>query len=128
MALPDADRLIVILKHREMELLDGKAKHVHREIKRHRAHLTFEVFSEGEVAEHLEEAQVTTGGADDVDIVCAHALLNGGGANIGLFELLLLKEVGLELHHSRTREQKGGIVGNERGRGHALVALLLEVS
>jgi len=125
--LPDLDGLVVVLEHGEVQTLGRQSQHVHGEVVGPGAHLLFEVLAEGEVAEHLEEAQVAPRGADDVDIVGAHALLHAGGADIGRLQLLLLQEVGLELHHARTRQQKRRIVGDEGRRGHELAALLLEV-
>ena len=125
--LPNLNGLVVVLEHGEVQALRRQPQHVHGEIVGPGAHLFFEVRAEGEVAEHLEEAQMTARGADDVDVVGAHALLHGGGADIGRLQLLLLQEVGLELHHAGARQKKRRIVGNERGGGHELAALLLEV-
>ena len=125
--LPDLDRLIVIFEHGEIKPLERKTEHLSRKFKRPSAHFLLEVFAKGEIAEHLEEAQVAPRGADDIDIVGAHALLHGGGADIGRLQLLLLQEVGLELHHAGARQKKRRVVGNERGGGHELAAFLLEV-
>ena len=111
--LPDLDRLIVIFEHGEIELLKRKTEHLGREFERPGAHLLLEVFAEGEVSEHLEEAQVAPGGTDDIDIVGTHALLHGSGADVGCFQMLLLQEVGLELDHARCRKQKRWVVGNK---------------
>ena len=73
-----------------------------------------------------EKAQMTARGADDVDVVGAHALLHRGGAHVGFLQVLLLQEVGLELHHAGARQQKRRVVGDEGGRRHALAALRLE--
>ena len=104
--LPNLDGLVVVLEHREVQTLRRQPQHVHGEVVGPGAHLFLEVLAEGEVAEHLEEAQMAARGADDVDVVGAHALLHGGGADIRRLQLLLLQEVGLELHHAGTRQQK----------------------
>ncbi len=88
--LPDLDGLIVIFEHSEIEPLQRKPQHVHGEIQGPLAHLVLEVLAEGEIAQHLEEAQVPPRGADDVYVIGADALLHGGGADVGLFQLLLL--------------------------------------
>ena len=88
--LPDLDRLIVIFEHGEIKLLERKTEHLGRKFKRPRAHFLLEVFAKGEIAEHLEEAQVTTSSTDDIDIVGAYTLLHRGRANIGRLQMLLL--------------------------------------
>ncbi len=126
--LPDADGLIVVLEHGEVQLLKRQPQHIHAEIQRHGAHLTLEVLAEAEIAQHLKEAEMAPGGADNVDIVGAHALLHGGGANVRLFQLLLLQEVRLKLHHARAGQQQRRVVGDKRGRRHALTALAFEIA
>lgn len=81
--LPNLDRLIVIFEHGEIKPLERKTEHLSRKFKRPSAHFLLEVFAKGEIAEHLEEAQVAPRGADDIDIVGAHALLHGSSADIG---------------------------------------------
>ena len=124
-ALPDFDGFVVVLEHGEVELFSRKAQNLGRELVGPSAHLVLEVLAEAEVAHHLEEAQVA-GIANVVDVVGAHALLGSGGADVLAVELLLMKEVGLELNHTRAGKQKRRIVGDKRRRGHALTALFLE--
>ena len=63
-------------------------------------------------------------GADDVDIVGAHALLARAGTDLlhGLLALVVL----LKLIHASIGEQQGGIIGDQRGAGVQLVAALLK--
>ncbi len=124
-ALPDLDGLVVVLEHGEVELFGGQAQNLSRELVGPCAHLALEVLAEAEVAQHLEEAEVT-GIADVLDVVGAHALLNRGGSDIALVQLFLMKEIGLELHHAGTGKKQRGIVGDERRGRHALAALFLE--
>ena len=125
-ALPDLDGLIVVKVHREVQLLLRKPQDLGGELVGPGAHLLLKVRAEAEVAEHLEEAQVTPCGSDDVDVVGAHALLHRRRADVGGVELLHMQEVGLELHHARAREQKRRIVGDKRGGRQALAALFFE--
>ena len=68
-----------------------------------------EVIAEAEVAEHLEEGEVTARAADLVEVVVLaagpHALLDGRRPAVG--RLLVTDEVGLERHHARVGEQQG---------------------
>ncbi len=109
---PDAVRV-------ELQVLEGELP---REL--HRALL--EVVAHREVAEHLEEREVPGGGADDVDVRGAEALLAAREARRG--RVLLPEEVGLQRVHARGGQQHGGIVagGHERGRGQQGVAPLGE--
>ena len=112
--LPDLDGLVVVLEDSEVQLLDREPQHVGRELERPSAHLFFEILAEAEVAHHLEERQMTTGCTDDVNVVGAHALLNGGRANVVGIEFLDMQKVRLELNHTCTREQQRRVVGNQR--------------
>ena len=112
--LPDLDGLVVVEIHGEVQALGRQAQHLGGEFVRPRAHLLLEVFAEAEVAQHLEEALVTARGADDVDVVRAHALLHRRRTDVGGFEVLLLQEIRLELHHAGARQQQRRVVGNER--------------
>jgi len=89
-----------------------------------------EVVSEREIAQHLEEGVVARGATDVLQIVVlaagAHALLRGGGPQIG--QAGLTGEDVLELIHPRVGEQQGGIVlGHQRRAGDLLVALRAEI-
>ena len=87
--------------------------------------LGLEVVAEAEVAQHLEEGAVVRVGADDLDVRCAEALLNGGGPRP--WRGLLPQEVGLEGHHARDGEEHRGVVRDEAGRGDDRVRTLREV-
>ena len=121
---PNLDGFVIILEHGEVQLLDRKLQHIGGKLQRPGAHLLLEVLAKAEVAHHLEEAQVATRGADDVDIVGAHAFLHGGGADVVGIEFLHMQEIRLELHHARTREQQRRVVGNQR-RGRVELAALV---
>ncbi len=82
--------------------------------------------AKGEVAEHLEERQVTAVLADAVDVVGADALLAGDRADLlhGLLALVVL----LKLVHTGVGKQQRGVVGNKgRRRIELKTALLKEV-
>ena len=103
--------------HRELELLGD-------ELEGPGAGLLLGDAAEGEVAEHLEEGEVTAVLADAVDVIGADALLAGAGADL-LHGLLALVEL-LELVHAGVGEEQGGVVGHERRAGVQLEATLLE--
>ena len=124
--LPDLCRLVVIGEHGDVDAVLLKLEDLGGELVRPGAHLLLEVLAKREVAEHLEERQMTPVGADDVDVVGADALLRGGGADIAVVQVLLLQEVRLELDHTGNRQQKRRVIGDQRGRRPALAALLLE--
>ena len=123
---PNLDGLVVVFEHGEVQLLDRQLEHLGGELQRPSAHLLLEVLPEAEVAHHLEEAQVAPGRTNDVDVAGTHAFLHRGGADVVGVEFLHMQEIRLELDHAGAREQKRRVVGNERGRRHALAALLLE--
>ena len=77
---PDRLGLVVVLVDRDPDALRVEPEHLDRVLPRPRGCLGLEVVAEAEVAEHLEEAVVAAGGADDVDVGGAHALLHGGRA------------------------------------------------
>lgn len=88
-ALPNLDGLVVVFEHGEVQLFFRQAEHFGRELIRPSAHFVLKIFAEAEVAQHLEERKVARI-ANVVDVVGAHALLHGGGADIGRLQLLLL--------------------------------------
>ena len=112
-ALPNLDGLVVVFEDGEVEALCRQAQHLSAELVGPGAHLLLEVFAEAEVAQHLEEAQVAASAADVVDVVGADAFLHGGGADVGGLQVLLLQEVGLELHHACGGEQKRRVIRDE---------------
>ena len=124
--LPDVGGLLVLLVDRDIDAIGVETEHVDGELIGPGAHFLLEVCTEAEVAEHLEEREVTAIRANDVDVIGAHALLCGGRAHVAGIEVLLLQEVGLELHHARNGEQQGWVIGDERGRWPALAAFFLE--
>ena len=88
--------------------------------------LFLEVVAKGEVPQHLEHRQVPGGGADEVDVHRAHALLDAGRPRPR--RGFLSQEVGLEGHHAGVGEQQGGIGGYQgRRRPHRVIALGEEV-
>ena len=113
---PDLDGFVVVLENGEIQLFLGKPEviGIGGKIIGPGAHLFFEILAEAEVAEHLEEGLMATRGADDLDVVGAHALLSGGCADIGVVKLFLMQEVGLELNHARARQEQGRVVGDQR--------------
>ena len=87
-----------------------------------------EVVAEAEVAEHLEEHEVTLRAADVVEVVVlaagAGALLRADGPLVR--RLLVADEVRLERHHAGHVEQHRRIVRDQARRGHERVALRRE--
>ncbi len=90
--------------------------------------LALEVVAEAEVAEHLEEHQVTLGTADIVEIVVlatrSGALLAADGPLVRRH--FITDEEGLERHHAGHGEQHGRIVWNQTGRWHHSVSACRE--
>ena len=120
--------LLVPAEHRDPDALELEAESLGRggQLERELDRPLLEVVADREVAEHLEERQVTLGQADVLDIGGSKRLLAGGQARRG--RLLLAAEVGLEGLHAGGGEQHAGVVGarNERCRGHARVFVRLE--
>ena len=123
--VPEVDGLVVILEDRHVETVRGEAEVVRGgdELVGPGDGVCLAVASEGEVAEHLEEREVT-GVADVVDVVGAQALLAGGRTDLppGLRALVVL----LELVHAGVGEKERRVVGNERRGGIQAAALRLE--
>ena len=84
-----------------------------------------EVVTERPVAEHLEERGVPGGLAHLVDVERAQALLHVRRPRPR--RRLLAEQVRLERLHARDDEQHRGIIGDQGGRRHDGVPLLLEI-
>ena len=84
-----------------------------------------EVIAERPVAQHLEERGVPGGLAHLFDVQRPHALLHVGHPPVR--RRPLAEQVRLERLHARDDEQHRGVVGNQGGRRHDGVPLLLEV-
>ena len=123
LGLPDLDGFRVIRVDRDPELVLRQLDDLRQEFPGPGNGLALEIIAEREVAEHLEEAEVTSV-ADVIDVVRAQALLAGAGADLlhGLGALVVL----LELVHAGVCEQQRGVVGHEGGRRAELAALGLE--
>ena len=87
-------------------------------------HLFLEVVPERPVAEHLEERRVPGGLADLFDVQGPQALLHVGHPLPR--GRLLAEEVGLEGLHPGDDEHQRRVFGDQAGRGHDRVLLLLE--
>ena len=121
---PDVMRLVVVSEDGEVQTLLWKLEDLGDQLVGPGACLLLGHAAKGEVAEHLEERGVTAVGADDVDIVGAHALLARAGTDL-LHDLLALVVL-LELVHTGVGEKQRGVVGDEGRAGIQLVAALLE--
>ncbi len=116
--------LVVILVDRRPDPLGVELQDLGGVLPRPADGLSLEVVAEAEVAEHLEERVVATGGADDVDVGSAHALLARGGPSET--EVLEAQKRRLELHHSSCSQQQRRIVGDQRARRVTRTTLALE--
>jgi hypothetical protein len=121
---PDLDGLVVGLEHRDPDALRVELEDRGGELPGQRDGVGLEVVPEREVAQHLEERQVTGRRPDDVDVGGAEALLDGRGPRPR--RLLLPQHVGLELHHAGRGEEQRRVVGDEARRRQRGVALGLE--
>ena len=122
---PDVMGLIVIGENGEIQAIERKLEDLGDELEGPCASLLLGDAAEREIAEHLEEREVTTVLADNVDIVRAHALLARAGADLlhGLLALIIL----LELIHAGIGKQQRRIVRHEaRGRIEPKPTLLKE--
>ena len=121
---PDLLGLVVALVDGDPQPVAVDAEHLGDQLPGVRDGLGLEVVAEAEVAEHLEERAVALGGADDVDVHGAEALLHRCGPAPG--RDLVAEEERLEGHHAGDGEQHRGVVGDEAGRRHHGVAPLRE--
>ncbi len=103
-------------------------EHLGVELPREADRVGFEVVAEAEVAEHLEEREVTVGAADVVEVVVLatgpYALLHRDGTRER--RRLVAGEVALERDHARHGEQQRGIDRDHAGRRDRDVAARLE--
>ena len=124
--LPVARRLVVVGVDGGEEALGGDAVVVGQQIPGVGDRLALEILADGEVAEHLEEGEVR-GVADGFDVGGAEAFLHGGQPVAR--RLFLAEEIGDHLLHAGGGQQHGGIIArDQRGTGHAVVPVLLEVA
>lgn len=121
---PDVMRLVVVSEDGEVQTLLWKLEDLGDQLVGPGACLLLGHAAKGEVAEHLKERGVTAVGADDVDIVGAHALLARAGTDL-LHDLLALVVL-LELVHTGVGEKQRRVVGDEGRAGIQLVAALLK--
>ena len=118
--------LVVLGKDGEVQAVERQFELLGNELKGPSAGLLLGDAAKGEVAEHLEEGQVTAVLADAIDVVGADALLAGDSADLlhGLLALVVL----LKLVHAGVGKQQRRIVGDEgRRRIELKTALLKEV-
>ena len=123
---PDAE-LVVAGEHGDPDVLLGEPEALAREIPGEADGLLLEIVTEAEVAQHLEEREVSRGRSDDLDIRRAERLL--AGRDPRMRGSLGSGEIGLERMHPGHREQRRGVElgGNQRPRRQpAMVALLEE--
>ena len=123
---PHVVGLVVLGKDGEVQAIERQLELLGDELKGPGASLLLGDAAKGEVAEHLEEGQMTAVLADAVDVVGADALLAGDRADLlhGLLALVVL----LKLVHAGVGKQQRGVVGDEgRRRIELKTALLKEV-
>jgi hypothetical protein len=83
--------------------------------------IRFEIVTEREVAQHLEERHMSGGRPDDVDIDGPNRLLHRHRPVVR--RLFLTQKVGLERHHPGVDEQQSLVSGNDwRRRTHRVAA------
>ena len=123
---PHVVGLVVLGKDGKVQAVERQLELLGDELKGPGASLLLGDAAKGEVAEHLEEGQVTAVLADAIDVVGADALLAGDSADLlhGLLALVVL----LKLVHAGVGKQQRRIVGDEgRRRIELKTALLKEV-
>ena len=123
---PHVVGLVVLGKDGEVQAIERQLELLGDELKGPGASLLLGDAAKREIAEHLEERQVTAVLADAVDVVGADALLARDRADLlhGLLALVVL----LKLVHAGVGKQQRGIIGDEgRRRIELKTALLKEV-
>ena len=122
--------LVVAGVDRDPDAVAVEAEHLGDELPRPRDRFGLEVVTEAPVAEHLEEAEMTSRAADVVEVVVLasgpHAFLDRRGPRWAERRLLFAEEVRDELHHPRVGEhRRGRMVRDQAGRRHERVVLVL---
>ena len=123
---PHVVGLVVLGKDGKVQAVERQLELLGDELKSPGASLLLGNAAKREIAEHLEERQVTAVLADAIDVVGADALLAGDRADLlhGLLALIVL----LKLVHAGVGKQQRGIIGDEgRRRIELKTALLKEV-
>ena len=123
---PHVVGLVVLGKDGEVQAVERQLELLGDELKGPGASLLLGDAAKREIAEHLEERQVTAVLADAIDVIGADALLAGDRADLlhGLLALVVL----LKLVHAGIGKQQRRIVGDEgRRRIELKTALLKEV-
>ena len=80
---PDLGRLVVGLEHRVPEKFGVEPEAIGDELVRPGNGVLFEVVTEAEIPQHLEEGEMTLRRADDVDVDGSDDLLDGGRPRYG---------------------------------------------
>ena len=117
---PDVGCVVIGEVDRDPQTLGVEAEHVGDQLPHVGDGLLLEVVAEAEVAQHLEEGEVSRRATHLVEIIVLAAgpdhLLDADGTRVR--RRLLTQEVRLERHHPGVGEQQGGVMGNEAGRRH----------
>ena len=118
--VPDRLGLVVAVVDGDPQPVAVDAERLGRQLPAPRDDLVLEVVAEAEVAEHLEEHEVSLGAPDVVEVV---VLATGAGALLAADGTLVRRhlvadEVRLERHHAGDGEQHRRIVRDQAGRRH----------
>ncbi len=126
--VPDGRGLVVGDVDRDPEPVSLEPEDLGVELPRVRDGELFEVVAEAEVAEHLEEDEVTGGAPDVVEVVVLAARPDALLRRRRPLERrhLVAGEVRLERDHARDREQHGRVVRDDARRGHDRVTAFRE--
>ena len=113
----DPDRLGIVVGevHGEPQALRVEPEALGHQLVGPRDRLLLEVVPKREVAQHLEEGEVSGGGADDVDVLGAEALLDAHRPRVWRGDLH--QQVRLEGNHPGDGEEKARVVRDQRGAG-----------
>ena len=123
--VPDFEGLVVVFIDRDVETLLVHLQDFGQEFPGPVNGLFLEVVAEGEIAQHLEECEVSCRLSDVFDIACPHALLAGCNSCPG--RNLLAREIRLQGRHTRVDQKQGVVVLRYEGEGvHLQMSLALE--